>query len=223
VYSLTHLIKTNDPAGLKFFLDLGADVEARLPAFDMTHLDADEVGVELEPLPLLIVADLDNVPLARLLLDKGAKVQYFNQYDNGIFSPIHAARSAEMVKLLLDHNADTEFDDDMGRRPLHWYAIRNDIEAMLAILQHGANANPTGPFLEEPLHEAAQRNLDTVELLMEYGAHVEVRDHNVGNMPLHLAAVNGKTAVVKFLVERWPEGMRETNEDQETPLHLAMR
>jgi ankyrin repeat protein len=42
-----------------------------------------------------------------------------------------------------------------------------------------------------------------------------------GNTPLHLAAEAGKTAVVKFLVERWPEGIRATNRDRETPLHLA--
>jgi hypothetical protein len=60
---LTHLIKTNNLAGL------GADVEVRLPAFDITHLKNNEVEAEmdLEPIPVLIVADLDNVPLARLV------------------------------------------------------------------------------------------------------------------------------------------------------------
>jgi hypothetical protein len=94
---LTHLIKTNNLASLEIFLELGADFEVRLPAFDITHLEnKPEVGAEIdiEPIPLLIVADLDNVPLARLLLEKGAKVHYFDRYGNKKFSPMHAARSA---------------------------------------------------------------------------------------------------------------------------------
>jgi ankyrin repeat protein len=38
---------------------------------------------------------------------------------------------------------------------------------------------------------------------------------------LHLAALAGKTDVVRFLVKRWPEGIRQGNEDLQKPLHLA--
>jgi hypothetical protein len=220
---LTHLITTRNLTGLEFFLELGADVEVHLLAFYI--LDPDS-WAEYEPTPLLVAADLDNVPMARLLLQKGAKVEYFDEYgyfDEGFgkFSPMHAARSAEMVQLLLDHNADPDFDDENGRRPLHCYAIRDDIDAMQAILQHGAEVNPIG-YSETPLHEAALRNLDIVELLVEHGADVRETNSDL-NTPLHLAASAGKTDVVKFLVERWPEGMRETNDCGETPLHLAAR
>jgi hypothetical protein len=104
---ITHLIKTSNLSGLQFFLELGADVEVRLPAFEITSREPGyEFGTErdLNPTPLLIAADLDNVPLARLLLEKGAKVQYACR-----FSPLHAARSAEMVQLLLDFNANPDF------------------------------------------------------------------------------------------------------------------
>jgi ankyrin repeat protein len=72
---ITHLIKTNDLAGLEFSLELDADVEVLLPAFDITGLDPPRAASDLGPTPLLIAADLDNVPLARLLVEKGAKVQ----------------------------------------------------------------------------------------------------------------------------------------------------
>jgi hypothetical protein len=45
---LTHLIVTNNLAGLSFFLSLGADVEARLPAFDIIGLNGDGFGLESE-------------------------------------------------------------------------------------------------------------------------------------------------------------------------------
>jgi ankyrin repeat protein len=215
----THLIRTNNLTRLNFFLELGADVEIHLPAFDITGRDElSRVASDIEPTPLLIAADLDNVPLARLLLETGAKVQYFDE-DFGKFSPMHAARSAEMVQLLLDHNADPDLDDDIERRPLHWYATRDNIAAVRAILQHGAEVNPIG-YSETPLHEAALRNLDIVELLVEHGADVRETDSDL-NTPLHYAALAGKIDVVKFLVERWPEGTRETNDSGETPLHMA--
>jgi ankyrin repeat protein len=217
----THLIDTYNLPGVELFLELGADVEVGLPAFGIRGLH------DGEPTPLLVAADLDDVPLARLLLEKGAQVNYFGRspplmrrLDNHNFSPMHAARSAEMVQLLLDHDADPDFHSDMDDRPLHWYAIRDDTAAMRAILQHGVEVNPIGPFRETPLHTSVQRSLDSVELLVKHGADVEQRD-NHGNTPLHLASGAGETDVVKFLVERWPEGTREKNERYATPLHLA--
>jgi ankyrin repeat protein len=124
-----------------------------------------------------------------------------------------------MVQLLLEYGADPNYGDENGRTPLHWYAIRDKIAPMRAILHLGAEVNTDGDF-EKPIHEAAQRNLDTVQLLVEHGADVRGRDMN-GNTPLHLAVRAGKTDVVKFLVEQWPEGTRETNERQATPLRLA--
>jgi hypothetical protein len=67
----------------RLIMELSADVEVRLPAFDIKTLAGDEVGAELEqlaPTPLLVVAAIDNVPLARLLLENGAKVQYYGPW-----------------------------------------------------------------------------------------------------------------------------------------------
>jgi hypothetical protein len=71
----THLIRTNNLARLKFFLELGADAEVCLLDFEINGINGDEFD-ELEPTPLILTADLDNVPLAHLWLEKGAKVQY---------------------------------------------------------------------------------------------------------------------------------------------------
>jgi ankyrin repeat protein len=122
---------------------------------------------------------------------------------------MHAARSAEMVQLLVGHNADPNFGDDEEQRPLHWYAIRDEIAAMRAILQLGVEVSAIGPF-EQPLHDAVRRNIDTVELLVEYGADVRERDL-AGNTSLHWAANAGKIDVVRFLVERWLMGIHKFN------------
>jgi ankyrin repeat protein len=221
---LTQLIETNDLARLEFFLELGADVEVGLPAFEITGLFGeryDRYSDDTEPTPLIVAADSGNVPLARLLLEKGAKVQYTGQNGGSQFSPIHAARSAEMVQLLLDHDSDPNLDDGEGLQPLHWYANHGDIAAMREILRHGAEVNPNVQS-EKPLHEAVQRSLDAVKLLLEYGADMDGRDHD-GRTPLHFAAMAGKIDVVEFLVTRSHEAMRERDRDDfgETPLHVA--
>jgi ankyrin repeat protein len=210
---LTYLIQEKDFARLNFFLELGPDVEVLLPTFNITGFDDD-----FDPTPLLIAADTNNIPLARLLLDFGAEVQYSDGV-SGEFSPMHAARSPEMVQLLLDYRADLNFMDDVGYGPLHWYAIRNDVAAMRAILQHGAEVNPIWTS-EKPLHEAAQRNVETVELLVQHGADVKALNFRL-NTPLHLAAAFGKIDVMRFLLERWPEGTRVGNDLGRTPLHVA--
>jgi hypothetical protein len=53
----THLISTNNLAGVEFFLSLGANVEVGLPAYEITESDDDPLGFDiLAPTPLLVAA-----------------------------------------------------------------------------------------------------------------------------------------------------------------------
>jgi ankyrin repeat protein len=207
---LTHLVAEDNLTRLKFFLELGVDVEFRIPRV--------KPFMEDDPTLLIIAAHRDNVPLARLLLEHGAKVQYVDQDGKGKFSPLHAARSAEMVDLLLDHGADTNLVDKSNHSPLCWYAVWGEIATMRAILQRGAEVNG---FRQGPLHQAVKHDLEAVKLLVEHGADVKERDRVVRSTPLHIATVVGNIEVVKFLVERCPEVVRKRNCAWERPLHVA--
>jgi ankyrin repeat protein len=205
---LTHLICGNHLPRLQYFLELGADVETVLPDFNTPDREL------LDPSPLVVAAyHLDSVPLARLLLEKGAKVQY----DEPRYSALHAARSAKMVQLLLAHHADPEWPDFHGCRPLHWYAWRNDIAAMRVVLSCGVDVNLLGQGRRTPLHNA--RGADAVKLLLEFGVDVKKPDLS-GDTPLHIQV--GNPDVMGLLVESWPEGTRERNNDGNTPLHEAV-
>jgi hypothetical protein len=220
---LEYMIRKNDLAGLKNFLAAGADVQTPLLCFsDFCKPSIARGPLFRPPVPLLFAAHFDNVPMARLLLECGAK---FLPYNLSCYSAIHAARSAEMVQLFLDHHADPNQKDhvihNQSRSPLHHYAVRNNLEAMRVLLQNGARVNPGGPQWT-PLHDAAAHgHIDAVTLLLENGASV-TKKSNGGSRPLHAAAQGGQVEVVQLLFERWPKAMWKRNANTLTPLHCAV-
>jgi hypothetical protein len=190
----TDLIGTNKLAGLEYFHKLGVDVEVRLPVFSIAGLYGD-------PTPLLVTANSDDIPLARLFSEQGAKVQYLGRESTGKFTRcmVHdrprwcncSWTTTPTPSLVMSMNID-----------------RNDITAMRAILQRDAEVNPITPF-GKPIHEAAQRSLAAVKLLVKHRADVQETDVSL-NTPLRLAAAAGKIQVVKFLVESWLGGQGGT-------------
>jgi ankyrin repeat protein len=210
----THLIQTDNLARFKFFLELGAAVDTPLEHY-------------LRFVPLQVVVQRDKVPFARLLIEHGADLIQYEIHRTPGYSAIHAARSAEMVQLLLDHRANPEQEflhyDDQLYRPLHHYAKRDNIEAMRVLLQNGAVVDATSDpdrLSSTPLHYAALRTIDTVKLLLQYGADLK-RKNCALKTPLHLAAEAGKTETVRLLADAWPAGMREKDGGGNAPLHLA--
>jgi ankyrin repeat protein len=199
-------------------LELGADTETLLRNFDSV----------LNFTPLQVATQLDNVPMARLLLEHGANLVQDDKHEardlsHPGYSAIHAARSAEMVQLLLDHHADPEQPAFNGYRPLHYYATRGNIEAMRAVLRNGVEVDPTsGRFSYTPLHNAVLHNSDAMKFLLEYGA--DAKKKSCGRKTtLHSAVEAGKIDVMRLLLEHWPEGTREKDADGRTLLHFATR
>jgi ankyrin repeat protein len=216
---LTSSIRTNDIAGLNFFLELGIDIETPLPEFTAETNNEFRDGPFNKPSPLIAAAYLDRVWLARVLLKNGAKVETAPFCD----SAMHSARSAEMVQLLLDYHADPEARKHGYVMPLHCYALRGDIAAMRAVLQRGVKVDPVSAARCTPLLRAAQfNNANTLKLLVEFGADVRKNDAT-GCIPLHFAAKSGDIEVVRLLLEQWPEGVVAKNHYADTPLQWATR
>jgi ankyrin repeat protein len=213
---LTHLIKINDLARLAAFLDLGADVNLKLPDFDLTitALAGDaELGQLQQWTALHLASDSDNLPMARLLLQRGAAVG-----DLG-FGPLHAAHSAAMVALLVEHGADPGEEDSNERQPSHWYVIRNDLDALEKIVECGADVN-TYSCPVSPLHHAVLNNLAAVELLIRIGADTASRDW-LDDTPAHWAARYGNVETLALLVETFRYRLTDLNHMRQTPLHVA--
>jgi ankyrin repeat protein len=150
------------------------------------------------------------------------------------------------IELLVEHGANVNAATVEGETPLHWAAQGGDKHIVAFLLSHGASPNVVacefvwvrvGPPLTgrlkhkqlcwTPLHiAAAHGERDAVELLIKYGADVNVRDAD-GMSPLHCAvarvpgvASEPRLAVARVLVAN---GAFVSAKDRlgRTPLHLV--
>ncbi|KAM9831750.1 cyclin-dependent kinase 4 inhibitor C [Neosynchiropus ocellatus] len=127
---------------------------------------------------------MDQVPLQRELCRASANGNLFQ------------------VMFLLGSGAEASGLNEQGRTALQ-VAMLDSTGVVEILLFAGANPNRPDPGLGHTvLHDAARGGfLDTVRLLLDHGAEVNVRDR-LGNLPLHLAAREGHMMVVELLIER---------------------
>ena len=80
-------------------------------------------------------------------------------------------KDGSVLRLLLEHGADINAQDEMGRTVLHWGTISEKLEVVRLLLEHGADVGAKKNDGNTALQEAADRGREeVVELLREYGA-----------------------------------------------------
>ncbi|KAN0142065.1 Ankyrin repeat-containing domain protein [Lactarius tabidus] len=159
-------------------------------------------------------------------------------------------KSSDLVRFLLEHDADPTLENEDGKTPLHTLLWRQDtsfdvsfhrpdyilIVAQL-LIEHGADVNSRDKSHETPLFLAMRhKSSDLVRFLLEHGAdpNSEIKD---GKNPLHRLIGPQKIysllnpdyhcsdyvlVVSQLLLERGAD-VNSRDMGHETPLHLAMR
>ncbi|KAI0648656.1 ankyrin [Trametes meyenii] len=106
------------------------------------------------------------------------------------------------LKYLLEHGASPDVPDIIGYSPLHHACMaypRADIARVL--LEHGANPNAQDRFGTVPLIGAFQNNsIDAIEVLMEFGARLDVRDADGFTPDTHYPQCGSRVVAV---IEKW--------------------
>lgn len=187
---------------VKALVDAGADVNAYcvqhdtpLGSTDSLEIAEDliEAGADVNDgrgmTPLALASKYCRVPMIKLLVDRGAKV------DDPDDPPLHWAGKPEAAKALLDAGADVNIRNRHSQTALHLttgYWIPN-AETVRLLVATGADVNANSKTNSTPLHEAIRhRQLDIVKVLLANGADKDARD-NEGNTPLSLAEEAGKS------------------------------
>ena len=159
----------------------------------------DENGVTL----LHGAAISDHPETVRFFIKKGLDV---NAKDNDGWTPLMAAAretsSVEMLKALIDAGADTAVSDDDGWTLLHLAAALNpNADITKFFLEQGFDPERRDNAGRTPLMEAAlyQSNVGVIDLLVKAGADITAKTER-GETLLHLAAMNGESDVVRYLL-----------------------
>lgn len=134
-YALHHAARQRDAAGVRRILDYcRADI-------------VNEPCPETELTPLMIACANDDVMVARMLLEKGAKTDIpgFNKRSGGSaesYWPIHVAvesNNLSMVEVILDHGGDIEARTMDGSTPLHIAVESQSEDCVDILLNRGAS------------------------------------------------------------------------------------
>ncbi|WP_159886933.1 ankyrin repeat domain-containing protein [Paenibacillus puerhi] len=124
-------------------------------------------------------AHLGNKEAVQILLDKGAhvdavshsKISYIPS-NTALHAAIAGARSLDVIKLLLSHNAQANLFDSNGHTCLHTAAFHDDnVEIIRLLIEHGADVNARVEGGDTACSLAVkQGNHNVAELLRKHGA-----------------------------------------------------
>ncbi|CAH0698606.1 unnamed protein product [Spodoptera exigua] len=158
--------------------------------------------------PLHFAAGYNRLPLAQLLLQRGADV---HAKDKGGLVPLHNACSYghyELTELLVSAGAGVNAADLWRFTPLHEAAAKGKADIVRLLLKHGADPTRRNRDGLTPLQLVRAGDSDTADALR-------------GDAALLDAAKRGDLARARKLITPQNVNCRDTHGRNSTPLHLA--
>ncbi|KAK6626512.1 hypothetical protein RUM44_008985 [Polyplax serrata] len=174
--------------------------------------------------PLLLATDIADERLVRFLLSvPNINLDIQNLYG---LTPLAIAVkhcSDEIVRLLLNYNADVNIMDNMGRTPLHEALFQQRPNIVKLLLAFGADCDITDVFGERPMYTACVKkpNVECLNLLLNFGATPEYT--NIFGMTLLSRAILNFTEfeIIKTLVRNGASVNTVDVNTGKAPLHYA--
>ena len=204
-------------------LSRGGDINIR-DALDMTPLHWAAVGGHEDTVQCLLnhgadvsVVDISlRTPLNRAaehchmaiisqLHQAGVDINHQDKYGWSVLFHSVTCGHTDVIHTLVDCDVDVNIQCDSGETVLH-IATHRLRHAVLHRLQCGSDINVYSRNVEMPtsaVHEAINKtvdDIDTVHLLLQYGANVNVFNKN-GQAPICLAAIIGREDMMRLMIE----------------------
>ncbi|GJQ86656.1 hypothetical protein Trydic_g14991, partial [Trypoxylus dichotomus] len=157
--------------------------------------------------PLLCAIERSASAIIELLLRNGADVNYVTDYStNGSGTPlmyaIYMKSNKDICQLLLNFEADVDFENKFGETPLGMVIERKSLEIMELLLQNGARVNLVDSSGWTLLIHAVQREDDyAVRMLLNHRADVNIKGED-GVTPLCVAVKTRNADIVQILLEK---------------------
>ena len=131
------------------------------------------------------------------------------------------AGKTDVARLLLEHGADPNGQDDGGWSVLLEAVDKNELEIVRLLLEKGADPNHKEPDGWTAVHMAAwSETPDALRLLLETeGCRTDMATDTL-DTPLHEAARKGRTKNVELLLEKGAD-INAKNAEGKTPLARA--
>ncbi|KAK3095964.1 hypothetical protein FSP39_021368 [Pinctada imbricata] len=195
---LYHAVVNNDVEKLTSLLDNGANPNEFYQ--DMANISSKHI--------LHICASKGHVNCARLLVDHGARIL---SRDNWRMTPLmYAAISNchQIIEYFMSICPETaEAGDNFGKKPLHYALEYDSVDSVRVLLNHGADVNCITEHGLTPLmalcstRDPEHREL-LIELLLDAGAELELREFGSQRTALQYAAMKRNTKDVEALLHR---------------------
>lgn len=155
----------------------------------------------------------------KLMLDKGANLNLADK--KGMTAMHYAAESGAtqaLHELLISNEAGADVKDHTLSTPLHYAASRGSFEATNCLLALGATVDEQDQEGNTPLHLAVRNGRDDIaKLLVKYKNSVMFVKNHQGQVPCHIAILQGNSTAITLLAATAAE--RDGNWN--SPLHLC--
>ncbi|XP_023686926.1 ankyrin repeat and SOCS box protein 13-like isoform X2 [Paramormyrops kingsleyae] len=179
---------------VRLLLDAGAQVDAR-------NVDGST--------PLCDACAAGSLECVKLLLEHGATIN--PALTSRTTSPLHEAcmgGNPDCVQLLITGGAHLEAYELYSGTPLHVACANEQVECAKALLKAGAKVN-AARLHETALHHAARvKNVDLVEMLVEFGGNLYARD-NLDKKPIDYTKPGCPTAACLQFYESTPLSLQQ--------------
>lgn len=154
--------------------------------------------------PLIWACSIDNVVIARYLLEKNADPDIKDENGSTALHISANSGNLELVKLLLQNETSSiNAGAEWGNTPLHLACERGHPEVVKVLLENGADIEARNALKRTPIIGAGREsgNLEVIKFLVEKGADINAMDA-WNDTALTLAAWRGFEEAVNFLIER---------------------